>query len=102
MLTRYFVCMFIYTDVGWVSQMNDGCLWCHFDDGTQLAVHLVKEATGGSGGHHQGRVAKTGGRRKLHRRADDARTDGEAEGPNPSGEISRAVHRAQYDGLLHP
>ena len=27
------------TGVGYVSQMKNGCLWCHFDDSTQLAVH---------------------------------------------------------------
>jgi len=39
--------------VGWVSQMNDGCLWCHFDDGTRLAIQSHESAmqyTDNSGG----------------------------------------------------
>jgi len=33
--------------------MNDGCLWCHFDDGTRLAIHSHESAmqyTDNSGG----------------------------------------------------
>ena len=29
----------VVVGLGWVSQMKNGSLWCHFDDGTQLVVH---------------------------------------------------------------
>ena len=36
---QHITSLLLSTGVGYVSQMKNGCLWCHFDDSTHLAVH---------------------------------------------------------------